>query len=147
MHAGGQRLRVKPAMTGGSSVYTYEHRVKSTYATSGTLYPLTGSPKWHRHFGAPVHSPGRMEQGLCRAVVVCKLASCTSIVQYRKGAYRKSTIFIMGKRHRDIPEAVFSVFRAESYIFEAIVCNSLHYIFASSDGCLIRDVATPVFMN
>lgn len=46
-----------------------------------------------------------------------------------------------------IAGAAFSVFRAESYSFEVIVCNSLQYIFASSDGCLIREVATPVFMN
>lgn len=88
-----------------------------------------------------------MNQKLHRALVIGKVTSCTSIAQYRKGAYRKSTIFILGKRHRVIPEAVFSFGRAESHNFEVIVCNSLHYILASSDGCLIRDVATPVFMN
>ena len=81
------------------------------------------------------------------SLVVGKVTSCTSIVQYREDSYRKSTIYTLERRHWMIADAAFSVFRAESYSFEVIVCNSLQYIFASSDGRLIREVATPVFMN
>ena len=80
-------------------------------------------------------------------LIVGKVTSCKSIVQYRQESYRKSTIYILERRHWMIAGAAISFFRAESYSFEVIVCNSLQYIFASSDGRLIREVATPVFMN